>query len=58
MKINYTSLQNMNETHTSFETIKRSVKLEDKKEFMSSKKTNKRKNNVVRGFKRIDWEVL
>lgn len=53
MKINCASLHNMNETHISFETIKRSVKLEDKKEFMPSKKTNKRKNNVVRGFKRM-----
>lgn len=58
MKINYALLHNMNETHISFEAIKRSVKLEDKKEFMSSKKTNKRKNNVVRGFKRIDWESV
>lgn len=52
MKINYALLHNMNETHISFEAIKRSVKLEDKKEFMASKKTNKRKNSGVRGFKR------
>ena len=58
MKINYALLHNMNETHISFEAIKRSVKLEDKKEFMASKKTNKRNNNVVRGFKRIAWESV
>lgn len=56
MKINYALLYNMNETHSSFEAIKRSSK-RGEIEFVP-KKTNKRKNNVVRGFKRIDWEAL
>lgn len=50
MKINCTSLHNMNETHISFEAIKRSCK--------QKQKTNKRKNNIVRGFKRNYQEVV
>ena len=51
MKINYALLHNMNETHISFEAIKRSCK-QKQEEVSNPKKTNKRKNNVVRGFKR------
>jgi len=57
MKINYTSLHNMNEAHISFEAIKRSAK-QKQEEVSNPKKTNKRKNNVVRGFKRIAWESV
>lgn len=57
MKINYASLHNMNETHISFEAIKRSCKNVSETDIISKQKTNKRKNNVVRGFKRIDWET-
>lgn len=58
MKINYALLHNMNETHISFEAIKRSNRRGDTDKALVSKKTNKRKNNVVRGFKRIDWEAV
>lgn len=60
MKINCASLHNMNETHISFEAIKRSSKREEivTDKALASKKTNKRKNNAVRCFKRIDWEAL
>lgn len=61
MKINYALLHNRNETHISFEAIKRSVKLEDKGDTdkaLVSKKINKRKNNVVRGFKRNYQEIV
>ena len=60
MKINYTSLHNMNEIHISFEAIKRSGKKGETStdEAIVSKKTNKRKNNVVRGFKRNYVEAL
>ena len=66
MKINYASLHNMNETHISFEAIRpsgmktseREVICKQKQEFGYKQKTNKRKNNVVRGFKRIAWEAL
>lgn len=58
MKINYASLHNMNETHSSFEAIKRSNRRGDTDKAVVPKKTNKRKNNVVRGFKRIAWEML
>ena len=50
MKINYALLHNMNETHISFEAIKRSSKKGEME--LVSKKTNKRKNNFVRGLKR------
>jgi len=56
MKINYALLHNMNETHSSFEAIKRFSK-KGEIEFVP-KKTNKRRNNVVRGFKRIAWEAI
>lgn len=54
MKINYTSLHNINETHIPFQAIKRSVKREETStdKALVSKKTNKRKNNIVRSFKR------
>ena len=61
MKINYASIHNMNETHISFEAIKRSVKREHKgytDKALVSKKTNKRKNNIVRGFKRNYQEIM
>lgn len=48
----------MNETHSSFEAIKRSNRRGDTDKAVVPKKTNKRKNNVVRGFKRIAWEML
>lgn len=64
MKINYASLHNMNETHISFEAIRPSgMKASErgiicKADKICKQKTNKRKNNVVRGFKRIDWESV
>lgn len=60
MKINYTLLHNMNETHISFEAIKRSTKKGETStdKAVVSKKTNKRKNNVVRGFKRNYQEIV
>lgn len=58
MKINHASLHNMNETHISFEAIKRSNRRGDTDKAVVSKKTNKRKNNVVRGFKRNYVEAL
>lgn len=56
MKINYALLHNMNETQISFEVIKREYKGDTDKALVS-KKINKRKNNVVSGFKRIAWEM-
>jgi hypothetical protein len=56
MKISYAQLHNMNETHISFESIKRSNRRGDTDKAVVSKKTNKRKNNVVRGFKRMYME--
>ena len=66
MKINYTMLHNMNETHISFEAIRpsgkkaseRDVMCKQKEQFGYKQKTNKRKNNAVRGFKRIAWEAV
>ena len=60
MKINYASLHNMNETHISFEAIKRSSKRDETHtdKALVSKKTNKRKNSDVRGFKRNYQEVV
>ena len=61
MKINYASLHNVNETQISFEVIKRSIKREykgDTDKALVSKKINKRKNNVVRGFKRNYQEIV
>lgn len=61
MKINYASLHNMNETHISFESIKRSAKhyqKGDTDKALVPKKTNKRENNVVRGFKRSYQESV
>lgn len=58
MKINYALLHNMNETHISFEAIRPSGKKVSEKDIICKQKTNKRKNNVVRGFKRIAWESL
>lgn len=58
MKINYALLHNMNETHISFEAIKRSCKQKQEEVFSFKQKTNKRKNNVVRGFKRNYQEAL
>lgn len=52
MRINYALLHNMNETHSSFEAIKRSSKQKQGADVICKQKTNKRKNNVVRGFKR------
>ena len=55
MKINYAQLHNMNETHISFEAIRpsgNSCKHEFERDIICKQKTNKRKNNVVRGFKR------
>lgn len=57
MKINYRQIQNMNETHISFEAIKRSGKQKQGVDVICKQKTNKRKNNVVRGFKRIAWDT-
>lgn len=51
MKINYASFHNMNETHISFEAIRPSGKASER-DIICKQKTNKRKNNVVRGFKR------
>lgn len=59
MKINYASLHNMNETQISFEAIRPSGKKVSERDFIykadkiCKQKTNKRKNNVVRGFKRM-----
>ena len=58
MKINYTLLRNMNETHSSFEAIKRSCKNVSERDVICKQKTNKRKNSDVRGFKRVDWEAV
>lgn len=69
MKINYASLHNMNETHISFEAIRpsgnsckhkseRDVMCKQKEQFGYKQKTNKRKNNVVRGFKRMYVESV
>ena len=58
MKINYASLHNMNEIHISFEAIKRSGKKASERDIICKQKTNKRKNNVVRDFKRVDWEIV
>lgn len=66
MKINYTQLHNMNETHISFEAIRpsgkkaheRDIICKQKEEFGYKQKTNKRKNNVVRGFKRMYVESV
>ena len=57
MKINHTSLQNMNETHISFEAIRPYGKKTSERDIICKQKTNKRKNNVVRGFKRIAWDT-
>ena len=63
MKINYASLHNMNETHICFEAIRPSgMKVSErdiiwKADKICKQKTNKRKNNVVRGFKRIAWDT-
>lgn len=64
MKINCATLHNMNETHISFEAIRPSGKKVSERDFIykadktCKQKTNKRKNNVVRGFKRITWEAV
>lgn len=58
MKINYAMLHNMNETHISFEAIRPSYQKAHERDIICKQKTNKRKNNVVRGFKRIDWEAV
>lgn len=58
MKINYASLHNMNETHISFESIKRSSKDVFERDVICKQKTNKRKNNIVRGFKRNYQEIV
>lgn len=61
MKINYASFHNMNETHISFETIRpsgNSYKHESERDIICKQKTNKRKNNFVRGFKRNYWEIV
>lgn len=52
MKINYASLHNMNEAHISFEAIRPSCQKASERDVTYKQKTNKRKNNVVRGFKR------
>lgn len=52
MKINYALLHNMNETHISFEAIRPSYQNVSERDILYKQKTNKRKNNVVRGFKR------
>lgn len=57
MKINYTLLHNMNETHISFEAIRPYGKKVHERDIIRKQKTNKRKNNVVRGFKRIAWDT-
>lgn len=66
MKINYASLHKMNETHISFEVIRpsgmkaseRDIICKQKEQFGYKQKTNKRKNSVVRGFKRNYQEAL
>lgn len=64
MKINYELLHNMNETHISFEAIRPSGKKVSERDFIykadkiCKQKTNKRKNNVVRGFKRMYMEEV
>jgi hypothetical protein len=58
MKINYASLHNMNETHISFEAIRPSGKKVSERDSICKQKTNKRKNNVVRGFKRMYMESV
>jgi hypothetical protein len=58
MKIKYASLHTVNETHISFEAIKCPCKQKQEEGFSFKQKTNKRKNNVVRGFKRIAWESV
>lgn len=58
MKINYASLHNMNETHISFEAIRPSGMKVSEREIICKQKTNKRKNNVVRGFKRMYMEEV
>lgn len=58
MKINYTSLHNMNETHISFEAIRPSYKKSSERDIICKQKTNKRKNNLVRGFKRNYVEIM
>lgn len=66
MKINYAQLHNMNETHISFEAIRpsgkkaseRDVMCKQKEQFGYKQKTNKRKNNVVRDFKRNYQEIV
>lgn len=61
MKINYAMLHNMNETHVSFEAIRpsgNSCNHEFERDVIYKQKTNKRKNNVVRGFKRNYQEAF
>lgn len=61
MKINCALLHNMNETHISFEAIRpsgNSRKHEFERDIICKQKTNKRKNNVVRGFKRMYVESV
>lgn len=58
MKINYASLHNMNEIHISFEATKRSCKQKQEDAFTFKQKTNKRKNNIVRDFKRMYVESV
>lgn len=57
MKIDYTLLHNMNETHISFEAIRPSGKKVSERDIICKQKTNKRKNSIVRGFKRNYMEV-
>lgn len=59
MKIDCASLHNMNEAHISFEAIRpssNSCNHEYERDIIYKQKTNKRKNNVVRGFKRNHQE--
>lgn len=67
MKISYALLHNMNETHISFEAIRpssNSCKHEFERDIICKadkickQKKNKRKNNVVRGFKRMCAESM
>lgn len=64
MKINYASLHNIKETHISFEAIRPSGKKSSERDIICKadkickQKTNKRKNNVVRGFKRNYVEIV
>lgn len=61
MKINYAMFHNMNETHISFEAIRpssNSCNHKHERDIICKQKTNKRKNNVVRGFKRNYQEVM